>query len=96
METPRPAGRSARGFFMGCRCRERAEALRVAARAAARGEIRDAVRELSLVSRTLREDVRNGELARAALARLAIMRRRNGRVYGSGRRQRFQPDGRRF
>lgn len=60
---------------MGCRCQERGEALRRAAASAARGEIRDVVRELSFVGRTLNEDRRSGELARAAVARLAVLRK---------------------
>lgn len=59
---------------MGCQCRERAEALRRAAQAVTHGEGDKVVAELSLVGRTLREDVRSGDLARAAIARLAVLR----------------------
>jgi hypothetical protein len=61
---------------MGCRCQERAEAFRRAIAAGGRFDGRDVARELSLVGRTLREDVRSGALARAALTRLAVLRKR--------------------
>jgi hypothetical protein len=36
---------------------------------------RDVARELGLVGRTLREDIRSGALARAAVARMATLRK---------------------
>jgi hypothetical protein len=42
---------------MGCRCKERAEALRKAAAAGLKFNGRDVAHELGLVGRTLREDV---------------------------------------
>lgn len=62
---------------MGCRCNERADALRRGAVAAARGDARAAVREAGFVVRTMAQDMRNdpAALARAARARLAQLRR---------------------
>jgi len=61
---------------MGCKCAERRAALRRAVEAGKSGDVRDIGRELSLVGRTFREDVRSGALARAAVARLATFRKR--------------------
>ena len=61
---------------MGCRCRERRQALQRAVEAGQKGDVRDVGRELSLVGRTFREDVRSGALARAAVARLATLSKR--------------------
>ncbi len=61
---------------MGCKCAERKAALLRAVEAGKGGELRDVGRELSLVGPTLRDDVRSGALARAAVARLATFRRR--------------------
>jgi hypothetical protein len=61
---------------MGCKCAERRAALRRAVEAGKTGDVRDIGRELSLVGRTLSQDVRSGALARAAVARLATFRRR--------------------
>jgi hypothetical protein len=61
---------------MGCRCNERAEALRRVVHAGARVEVRAVAREAAFVGRTLREDLRSGALARSAMQRLSLLRRR--------------------
>ena len=59
---------------MGCRCRERTDALRRATAALVRGDVRAVVRQASYVGRTLAEDARSGALAREAQTRLARLR----------------------
>jgi len=59
---------------MGCRCNERAEALRNAVKAGARGDVVAAARDLSFIGKTLREDVRSGDLVRLARHRLSVLR----------------------
>lgn len=59
---------------MGCRCNERAQALRSAVKAGARGDVAAVARDLSFIGKTLREDVRSGDLARVALQRLSVLR----------------------
>ena len=60
---------------MGCRCNERRDAMREGAAAAVRGNVAGAKQAATFVSRTLIEDVRRGELQRAAMQRLADLRR---------------------
>lgn len=60
---------------MGCRCKERGQALSSAAAALARGQVRGAGERLAFVGRTLAQDARSGALKEAAAARLAQMRR---------------------
>jgi hypothetical protein len=75
---PRPKAGALRfsGYSMGCRCKERAEALRRAVAATARGDRNALGRELGFVGRTIVEDTRSGALARVAMQRLAVLRRR--------------------
>jgi alkyl hydroperoxide reductase subunit AhpC len=61
---------------MGCRCQERADAMRRAVVAGNRGEVRAIVRETAYVGRTLREDLRSGALLRAAQNRVSLFRGR--------------------
>ncbi len=61
---------------MGCRCNERADALRRVVSETARGDIRSAGRDLAFVGKTLRDDLRSGAIARLATQRLALLRRR--------------------
>jgi hypothetical protein len=55
---------------MGCRCQERREALGRVASAVARGQMRTASREVSLVGRTAVADLR--AVRQAAVNRLAL------------------------
>jgi hypothetical protein len=64
---------------MACRCGERGQGIRRAVQAVKRGEVREAVREIGEVRRTLVEDAHNGDLVRAGAARLAAIRARQGR-----------------
>ena len=59
---------------MGCRCNERTDALRRAAVAARRGDVRAGVRDVAFVGRTLFEDAMSGALKREASAQLARLR----------------------
>lgn len=59
---------------MGCRCAERGQAIRRGAAALVRGNVRGAATAAGYVARTLAQDTRSGDLARAAQARLAQMR----------------------
>ena len=61
---------------MGCRCAERADALRRAASAVGRGDVRAVGRDLAFVGRTLTQDARSGDLARAASQSLAKLKAR--------------------
>lgn len=60
---------------MGCRCKERAEAIKRAVGAAASFDGRNVARQLEFVGRTLQQDIRSGALARAAMTRLPTLRR---------------------
>ena len=60
---------------MGCRCRERTDALRRATAALKRGEVREAVADVGYVGRTMVEDARSGDLRRAAQQRLGELKR---------------------
>lgn len=59
---------------MGCRCAERAQAIRTAVGALVRGDVDQAKAQASFVTRSLVEDARRGDLKRAATARLATLR----------------------
>lgn len=59
---------------MGCRCAERADALRRAASAMVHGQVQSAVQEIKFAGRTLVEDTRSGALRRAATAQLTKLR----------------------
>jgi hypothetical protein len=61
---------------MGCRCRERTDALHRARQAVVRGEFRAAAGAIGFVGRTLIEDARSGDLRAAAGARLNAMKAR--------------------
>ncbi len=61
---------------MGCRCQERAAALRRTVYDIGRGDFREVAREVGFVGRTFREDARSGALARAALQRMTLLRGR--------------------
>ena len=60
---------------MGCRCRERTDALRRATAALVRGDVREVVQETQFVGRTLTEDARSGDLRREAARRLGELKR---------------------
>lgn len=61
---------------MGCRCRERTDALRRATAAVVRGDAKAAARELVFTGGTLLQDARTGDLRREAAQRLRQMRGR--------------------
>jgi hypothetical protein len=60
---------------MGCRCKERGQALSTAVTSLARGQVAGVGRQLGFVGRTLVQDARSGALRDAAAARLAQLRR---------------------
>lgn len=60
---------------MGCRCNQRGQAISKGASALARGNLAGAGKAAAYVGRTLAQDVRSGDLQRAARQRLADLRR---------------------
>lgn len=60
---------------MGCRCRERTDALRRAIAALVRGDLKQAGAQARFVGGTLAEDTRSGAFKREAQMRLAQLRK---------------------
>lgn len=59
---------------MGCRCKERQQAIASGAAAAVRGDMKAVAQSAAFVSRTLVQDARSGALRTAANTKLAQLR----------------------
>jgi hypothetical protein len=60
---------------MGCRCKERKQAISSGVSAVVRGDVKGAAKSAAYVSRTLVQDARSGALRTAAAAKLASLRK---------------------
>lgn len=59
---------------MGCRCKERTQAISRGLSAAVRGDVNALAKSAGYVARTLSQDARSGALRTAASNKLALMR----------------------
>lgn len=64
---------------MGCRCKERQQAIVRGVSAAVRGDVKTAAQSAAFVTRTLAQDARSGALRTAATSRLSQLRPTPGR-----------------